>query len=78
MNVINEDGSIHSLDWSNVEERNTIESDTQEVLIAMNNNNKDEIQMAKEKELANWIENKVFTEVPANDQSCISTKWVIT
>ena len=74
MNVINEDGSIHSLDWSNVEERNTIESDTQEVLIAMNNNNKDEIQMAKEKELANWIENKVFTEVPTNDQSCISTK----
>ena len=78
VNIVNEDGSIHSLDWSNVEKWNTIESNTQEVLIAMNNNNKDEIQMAKEKELANWIENKVFTEVPANDQSCISTKWVIT
>ena len=49
---------------------------TEEVLIA-SSTNKENIQAAKEKELKNWSDNNVYSEVDDENQHAISCRWVI-
>ena len=53
----------------------TFISDDSQMIILFNNA---EVSKAKEKELKNWISNKVFEEVEDNGQPTISVRWVIT
>ena len=78
VNIVYEDGEIGNMDWSQIGEWEVIEKEIQEVLVCTNAVNKDEVKLEKEKEINNWVENKVFEEVVDKNQSCISTKWVIT
>ena len=67
------EGDIKVLDFSSdIEEWHPIT----EVLIA-SNANKENIKAAKEKELKNWSDNDVYTEVDDNNQHTISCRWVI-
>ena len=36
------------------------------------------VAVAKQKELRSWQQNKVYTEVPNDEQHVISSRWVIT
>ena len=73
LNVQSPDNEIKVLDFSSeVQEWHPIT----EVLIA-SSTNKENIQAAKEKELKNWSENNVYSEVDDNNQYTISCRWVI-
>ena len=67
------EGEIKALDFSSdVEEQHPIT----EVLIA-SSANKENINAAKEKELKDWSDNNVYSEVEDKDQHTISCRWVI-
>ena len=67
------EGEIKVLDFSSdVEEWHPIT----EVLIA-SSANKENINAAKEKELKDWSDNNVYSEVEDKDQHTISCRWVI-
>lgn len=68
-----EDEEVKVLDFSSdVQEWHPIT----EVLIA-SSANKENIQAAKEKELKNWFDNNVYSEVEDNNQHTISCRWVV-
>ena len=54
----------------------------QKLVLFMNNEisevEKDAIDNAKVKELGNWKNNQVYTEVEDKNQAKISTRWVVT
>ena len=49
--------------------------DETEMIILLNNN---EVYLAKEREIQNWLDNDVFEEVPNNNQKAITVRWVVT
>ena len=49
--------------------------DETEMIILLNNN---EVYLAKEREIQNWLDNDVFEEVPDNNQKAITVRWVVT
>ena len=50
-------------------------SDEEEMLVLFNST---EVVNAKEKEIANWLENDVYEEVEYTNQSLLSVRWVVT
>ncbi|XP_057309994.1 uncharacterized protein LOC130647993 [Hydractinia symbiolongicarpus] len=78
LNIVDKVGNVENLDRTKVEKWDFAEKVSQEALICLNKANENDIKSAKEKELNNWIENKVFDKVKIKKQSCISTRWILT
>ena len=73
-----EDEKPQSIDWSRAESwRNALHTE-QVALLSEHDELCQEIIDAKEKEIENLVENKVFQVVPNENQVCISSRWVIT
>ena len=68
------DGWQGWLDLSKVKDLSVV-PDSIEMIILFNSN---EVAIAKEKEIQNWMENDVFEEVEDKKQKAITVRWVIT
>ena len=69
------DGSI---DWVDMDKDFTewkMIPNEEEVLVLFNS---DKVKAAKDSEMQNWIDNKVFSEVENIGQKTISVRWVVT
>lgn len=80
-----ETGDERSLNWEHVVDwrirtENELPDDNHDtVLMTSDDSDKpDELRQAKKKELSNLVENDVFDCVPYENQSVISSRWVIT
>ena len=69
------DGSQDCLDFQNDLSEWQIVDDHTEMLVFFNS---EEISSAKDRELENWKNNCVFSEVDNNGQDVISVRWVVT
>ena len=68
-----------SINWDDVTEwREVKETEEQVMFLTGDDELRQEVVDAKEKEVVNLIENDVFEEVKDIGQSCVSCKWVIT
>ena len=70
-----------SIDFDKVKEWRHISNETEEINIAvvpLPDHNKENVIVAKMKELENWKSFKVYSVVPDEGQSQITTTWVIT
>ena len=71
-----EDAPI-SVNWDDVEEWSELPAPENTVLLTADQEMSQEVVDAKENELKNLIENEVFEEVPFENQTTVSTRWVI-
>ena len=68
-----------SINWDDISEWREIEETEEQVMFLTGDDElRQDVVDAKEKEVVNLIENDVFEEVKDVGQSCISCKWVIT
>jgi hypothetical protein len=68
-----------SINWDVVTEWREVEKTEAQVMFLTGDDElRQEVVDAKEKEVVNLIENDVFEEVKDIGQSCVSCKWVIT
>ena len=70
-----DDNSIGSYDMRSDFAEIDIVDDNEQLMVFFNS---EEVMQAKEREMDNWIENKVFDEVEDEGQVAISVRWVIT
>ena len=66
-----------SVNWDDVEEWSELPAPENTVLLTADQEMSQEVVDAKENELKNLIENEVFEEVPFENQTTVSTRWVI-
>jgi hypothetical protein len=68
-----------SINWDDVTEWREVKKTEEQVMFLTGDDElRQEVVDAKEKEVVNLIENDVFEEVKDIGQSCVSCKWVIT
>ena len=70
-----EDGTIFSVNWDEVEEWSPVE---EEICMSVSANRDPDIVEAKEAELQKWIDFEVYNEVEDTGQEYVTTQWVIT
>ena len=68
------DGATTWIDMDKVNDLKIV-PDTEERVVMFSSN---DVCIAKEKEIDNWLENEVYEEVEDIGQECISVRWVIT
>ena len=69
-----QDGYKGYYDLNNIKDLSLV-SDETEMVVLFNNN---AVNLAKEKEIQNWIENNVFETVEDRGQKAITVRWVLT
>ena len=73
-NIVDEEFQNNTMFVSLVEEEEETEVYLTDSYICKN---KQEVALAKQKELQSWNDNKVYTEVRDENQKCVASKWVV-